>query len=46
MLSGARFPAIGREPYFVSLGPHGFYWFTLERRERRPARYGIEDTAI
>jgi maltose alpha-D-glucosyltransferase/alpha-amylase len=46
MLGGARFPAIGREPYFVSLGPHGFYWFTLERRERRPARYGIEDTAI
>ena len=46
MLGGARFPAVGRAPYFLSLGPHSFYWFTLERRERRPARYGIEDTAI
>jgi maltose alpha-D-glucosyltransferase/alpha-amylase len=46
MLSGNRFPAIARTPYFVSLGPHGFYWFKLERREKRPARYGIEDTAI
>jgi maltose alpha-D-glucosyltransferase/alpha-amylase len=46
MLGGERFPAIGRAPYFLSLAPHSFYWFTLERRERRPARYGIEDTAI
>jgi maltose alpha-D-glucosyltransferase / alpha-amylase len=46
MLGDTRFPAIGREPYFLSLGPHGFYWFRLERRERRPVRYGIEDGAI
>jgi maltose alpha-D-glucosyltransferase / alpha-amylase len=46
MLGGARFPAIGRPPYFLSLGPHDFCWFRLERRERSPARYGIEDTAI
>jgi maltose alpha-D-glucosyltransferase/alpha-amylase len=46
MLGGARFPAIGRAPYFLSLGPHDFYWFTLERHQRRPARYGIEDSAI
>jgi maltose alpha-D-glucosyltransferase/alpha-amylase len=46
MLGGARFPVIGPAPYFLSLGPHSFYWFKLERRERRPARYGIEDTAI
>ncbi len=26
-----RFPAIGRLPYFVTLGPHGFYWLSLER---------------
>jgi maltose alpha-D-glucosyltransferase/alpha-amylase len=24
------FPPIGDKPYFLSLGPHGFYWFTLE----------------
>jgi maltose alpha-D-glucosyltransferase/alpha-amylase len=46
MLGGSRFPAIGRAPYFVSLGPHGYCWFRLERREERPVRYGIEDTAI
>jgi len=46
MLGGSRFPAIGRAPYFLSLGPHGYCWFRLERREGRPVRYGIEDTAI
>jgi maltose alpha-D-glucosyltransferase / alpha-amylase len=47
LLGGVRFPAIGRAPYLVSLGPHGFYWFRLERGpERRPTRYGIEETAI
>ena len=25
-----RFPAVGELPYFVTLGPHGFYWFSLE----------------
>jgi maltose alpha-D-glucosyltransferase/alpha-amylase len=31
MVGGARFPAIeaGR-PYFLSLGPNGFFWFKLE----------------
>jgi maltose alpha-D-glucosyltransferase/alpha-amylase len=24
------FPAIGELPYFLTLGPHGFYWFRLE----------------
>jgi maltose alpha-D-glucosyltransferase/alpha-amylase len=46
MLGDTRFPAIGETPYFLSLGPHGSYWFRLERRERRPVRYGIEDSAI
>ena len=46
MLGGARFPPIGRAPYFLSIGPYDFYWFALEGRERRPARYGIEDSAI
>jgi maltose alpha-D-glucosyltransferase/alpha-amylase len=26
-----RFPRIGELPYFVTLGPHNFYWFRLER---------------
>jgi maltose alpha-D-glucosyltransferase/alpha-amylase len=24
------FPAAGEQPYFLTLGPHGFYWFRLE----------------
>ncbi|HET8666426.1 MAG TPA: alpha-glucosidase C-terminal domain-containing protein, partial [Terriglobales bacterium] len=26
------FPAIGDQPYFLSLGPHAFYWFNLQPR--------------
>ena len=26
-----RFPRIGELPYLLTLGPHDFYWFTLER---------------
>ncbi|MDP2662185.1 MAG: maltose alpha-D-glucosyltransferase [Dehalococcoidia bacterium] len=25
-----RFPPIGELPYFLTLGPHGFYWFRLD----------------
>ena len=25
-----EFPAVGDLPYFITLGPHGFYWFSLE----------------
>jgi maltose alpha-D-glucosyltransferase / alpha-amylase len=46
LLGETRFPTVTRLPYFLSLAPHGFYWFRLERRERRPIRYGIEDAAI
>jgi maltose alpha-D-glucosyltransferase/alpha-amylase len=46
VLGDTRFPPVGETPYFLALGPHGFYWFRLERREPRPLRYGIEDTAI
>ena len=46
MLGRTRFPEIGTAPYFLSLGPHGFYWFRLERPDTGDERYGIEDTAI
>ena len=26
-----RFPSIGELPYFLTLGPHAFYWFKLEQ---------------
>ncbi len=31
MVGETPFPAIGELPYFVTLGPHGFYWFRLEK---------------
>jgi maltose alpha-D-glucosyltransferase/alpha-amylase len=46
MLGDTRFPPIRREPYFLSLGPHGYYWLKLQGRQRRPTRYGIEESAI
>ena len=30
LFGGSEFPAVGDLPYFITLGPHGFYWFTLE----------------
>jgi maltose alpha-D-glucosyltransferase / alpha-amylase len=31
MLGYTEFPKIGTLPYFLTLGPYGFYWFELER---------------
>lgn len=29
LIGNTRFPAIGELPYFLTLGPHGFYWFQI-----------------
>ena len=42
MLGRTRFPAIQEQPYFLSLGPHGFYWFRLERPVSADESYGLE----
>ena len=31
MFGNAPFPAISSEPYFLSMGPHAFFWFVLSR---------------
>jgi maltose alpha-D-glucosyltransferase / alpha-amylase len=31
VFSNNRFPAIKESPYFITLGPHGYYWFVLEQ---------------
>jgi maltose alpha-D-glucosyltransferase/alpha-amylase len=31
MLGYTEFPRIGTLPYFLTLGPYGFYWFELQR---------------
>jgi maltose alpha-D-glucosyltransferase/alpha-amylase len=33
MLGYTEFPEITTEPYFLTLGPYGFYWFELQRRD-------------
>jgi maltose alpha-D-glucosyltransferase/alpha-amylase len=33
IIGHTRFPPIGPQSYFLSLGPHGFYWFRLDRAE-------------
>ena len=51
LFGNTRFPAVGDLPYFVTLGPHGFYWFNLESispddRGSRPSlrvRGGVEE---
>jgi maltose alpha-D-glucosyltransferase / alpha-amylase len=30
LFGNTRFPTVGELPYFITLGPHGFYWFSLE----------------
>ncbi|MGE3076383.1 MAG: maltose alpha-D-glucosyltransferase [Dehalococcoidia bacterium] len=40
----AHFPTIGEAPYFMSLGPHTFFWFELEplaTHDRSPAMYPL-----
>jgi maltose alpha-D-glucosyltransferase / alpha-amylase len=46
LLGHTRFPPIRPTPYFLSLGPHGYYWFRLEPPPAGRVRYGIEGTAI
>jgi maltose alpha-D-glucosyltransferase/alpha-amylase len=33
MFGHTEFPPIGDLPYFLTLGPHAFYWFSLDKRE-------------
>jgi maltose alpha-D-glucosyltransferase/alpha-amylase len=30
LFGNMEFPVVGDLPYFITLGPHGFYWFALE----------------
>ncbi|HSC26814.1 MAG TPA: alpha-glucosidase C-terminal domain-containing protein, partial [Vicinamibacterales bacterium] len=32
MLGYTTFPEIGADPYLLTLGPYGYYWFELQRR--------------
>ena len=36
MFGRIEFPPVGELPYFLTLGPHSFYWFSLEERRITP----------
>jgi len=41
------FPPIGESPYFLSLGPHAFYWFALEpQRVEAPLAVAASDGQV
>jgi maltose alpha-D-glucosyltransferase/alpha-amylase len=46
ILGRTRFPVIRETPYFLSLGPYGYYWFRLPPPRRTDEPYGIERTAL
>ena len=37
LFSHSSFPVIGDRPYHMLIGPHGFYWFSLEFEEAAPS---------
>jgi maltose alpha-D-glucosyltransferase/alpha-amylase len=41
LFGSTRFPPVGDLPYFITLGGHGFYWFSLERRDAETERSGL-----
>src|SRR5204862_1694592 len=43
MFGQTRFPPIGDLPYLLTLGPHSFYWFVLERAPLDGAGEAVDD---
>jgi len=44
LFGGTRFPHIGHDPYFLTLGPHAFYWFQLQSPDMTQAMPKARDT--
>jgi maltose alpha-D-glucosyltransferase/alpha-amylase len=40
MLGGVEFPRVGELPYLLTLGPHDFYWFSLEQQDAAATEEG------
>lgn len=38
----AEFPQVGESPYFLSLSPHTFYWFTLTVKQEEFSLHGFK----
>src|SRR3979409_1421956 len=43
LFGATELPTIGDTPYFLTLGPHSFYWFSLQPRAAAalPADWGL-----
>ncbi|MCH9626528.1 MAG: 1,4-alpha-glucan branching enzyme GlgB [Chlamydiales bacterium] len=46
MFSGHQFPKIGELPYFLTLGAHGYYWFSLKKESEKQQKDTIEIPTI
>jgi maltose alpha-D-glucosyltransferase/alpha-amylase len=46
MFGQTPFPVIGRTPYVLTLGPHAFYWFSLEHEEIEAVIGGDAETEL
>ncbi len=40
------FPEIGQAPYLFSLGPYGYYWFSLERERQREQQTALPSLKV
>jgi maltose alpha-D-glucosyltransferase/alpha-amylase len=41
LFGSTKFPPVGDLPYFITLGGHGFYWFSLEPRDAEAPRSAL-----
>ncbi|MBD3384672.1 maltose alpha-D-glucosyltransferase, partial [candidate division KSB1 bacterium] len=46
VFSQTRFPAINQEPYFLSLCPHGHFWFELKKKQAEKSEQELEELKI
>ena len=44
MFGASAFPVVGERPYPLTLGPHGYYWFSLEDRPLHVTYAGVSAT--
>ncbi len=46
MFGRIDFPRVADRPYFVTLGPHSFYWFSLEPQSERATPMPVEPEGL
>ena len=45
MIGRTEFPSIGQLPFFLTLGPHSFFWFQLEPQAQPIQVHGMGEEA-